>query len=69
MEQEHTLKQVHHRDGSTGLIVGCEIRQLIVSAKGLTFMTGTNPSCQIVFLTDDILEDGVDGLDIRGITK
>ena len=68
MKQEHTFEEVHHRDGSTGFVVGSEVGQLIVGSKSLSLMTSANTTCELILLADDVLVNVIYGLDISRIT-
>ena len=67
VKQEHALKEINHRDGCTGLVVGCHVWQLIVITKCLTCMAGTYSTCKIVFLANDVFKNAVDHLHIGRI--
>lgn len=54
-------------DGGAGLAIGVEVGQLIIVAKRLPGMTGTDSSGDIIFLRHDIVPDPVDRLDICGV--
>ena len=64
MEQEQAVVHVDIADGSTGLTVGTHIGQLVVLAEGLAVGGGANTASDIEFLRDDIVPDGINGLDI-----
>ena len=69
MQQKHPFEEIDHRDGGTGLVVGREVGQFIVGTESLSGMTGSHTTCQVVFARHDILVDGVDGLDIVGVSR
>ena len=64
VQQEQALKQIYHRDGSTGLVVGRQVRQLIVGTKGLASVTGTYTTSKVVLARNNIIIDGIDGFNI-----
>ena len=64
MQQEHTLEEIYHRYGGTGLVVGSQVRQFVVSSEGLALMACSHASRQVVLTAYDVLIDRVDGLDI-----
>ena len=64
MQQEHTLEEIDHRDGCAGLVVGRQVRQLVVGTESLTGMAGTHATRQVILAADDVLIDGVDGFDV-----
>ena len=69
MQQEHTMEQVNHRDGSTRLIIRGKVRQFVVGTKGLALVTGAHTTRDVIFLGNDVVVDGIDSLQISLITR
>ena len=63
------MEEINHGNGGTCLIIGSKVGQLIVGTKGFAFMACTNTSGDVVFAADDIIADGVDGIDIGGVAR
>ena len=63
------MEQVNHRNGCTRLVIGSEVRQFIVGTEGLAFMTGSHTACDVIFLGNNVVVDGINSLQISLITR
>ena len=64
MEQEQSIVHIHVADSRTSLAVGAHVGQFVVGSEGLTVVRGADTASDIEFLGDDIVPDGIDGLDV-----
>ena len=64
MKQEEPVVHIHITNGGTGLAVCTHIGQFVVLAEGLAIRSGADTASDIELLGDDIVPDGIDGLDV-----
>ena len=64
MQQEQAVVHIHIADGGTGLAVGTHVRQFVVGTEGLAVVGGSDTTGDVELLRDDVVPDGIDGLDV-----
>ena len=68
VKQEESVVHIHITNGGTGLAVCTHIGQFVVLAEGLAIRSGADTASDIELFGDDIVPDGIDGLDIVFVT-
>ena len=69
MQQKHALVEVNLSNSCAGLIVGCEVWQLIVGSESFASMTRSHASCEVVLTLHDVMPDGIYGFDVALISR
>ena len=64
MKQEESVVHIHITNGGTGLAVCTHIGQFVVLAEGLAIRSGADTASDIELFGDDIVPDGIDGVNV-----
>ena len=67
VQQEQPVVPVVHADRGAGLVVGGQVRQLVVAAERLADARGADAAGDVELLRDGVAPDRVDGVDIGGV--
>ena len=69
MEHEQSHVKIALCNGGTGFIIGRQVGQFVISAKGFAVMSCANTACQVILFAYDVVPNAVNSFDIGTVSS